>query len=419
MMKLSKKTFFSLLVLVVLAAAGTLLVGCRKKSDGSQQSGGKVQIEFVSLKREAVEIMNKLIVDFEAANPGIDIEQTIVPDPERVLTTRMASNDVPDIFSQWPTVNFQQRVDAGYIADISDLPAIKNIKDDALKITRHNGKDWLVPISYNTMGVWYNKDIFAKYNLATPKTWAEFINVCKTLKSNGVTPALICGKELEPTRQDMCVYLLTVPDYDALYADYAAHKVDLSKPYGNQLRDMARRIIEYQSYAQADIMGSGRDQLRSDFASGKAAMYIEGSWCIPTFVAANPSLNFALMPFPAVAASDTRVTAFPGDFAITMSASAKHPAEARKFLEFIASPVAATYYAEKDGSISCIKGVTYVAPQLADQMKVIDNGQSKPPADVIWTTKQQDDIGAALQNLYMTGDVEKFVTTLRDIWNNG
>jgi raffinose/stachyose/melibiose transport system substrate-binding protein len=331
----------------------------------------------------------------------------------------MASGDVPDLFSQWPTVNFQQRVDAGHIADISDLPAIKNIKDDALKVARYKGKDWLIPISYNTMGVWYNKDIFARYNLAIPATWAEFVNVCKTLKANNITPALICGKELEPTRQDMCVYLLTVPDYDALQADWAAHRVDLSKPYGNQLRDMARRIVEYQTYAQADVVGSGRDQLRADFASGKAAMYIEGSWCIPTFKAANPNLNFGLMPFPAVNAADTKVTAFPGDFAITMSSSAKHPAEARQFLEFIASPAAATYYAQEDGSISCIKGVTYVAPQLADQQKIIDGGRGRAPADVVWTTKQQDDIGAALQSLYMTGDVEKFVTSLRDIWNNG
>ncbi|MDR1286177.1 MAG: extracellular solute-binding protein [Treponema sp.] len=406
-------TRFLFLALIVLTAAGAAFAG------PSSQGGGKTRIEFVSLKREAVDIMNKLIADFEAANPTIDVEQTIVPDPERVLTTRMASNDVPDLFSQWPTVNFQQRVDAGHIADISDLAAIRNIKDDALKVTRYKGKDWLIPISYNTMGVWYNKDIFARYNIAVPTTWAEFISACKTLKANNITPALICGKELEPTRQDMCVYLLTVPDYDTLQADWAARRVDLSKPYGNQLRDMARRIVEYQSYAQTDVIGSGRDQLRADFASGRAAMYIEGSWCIPTFEAANPNLNFSLMPLPAVNAADTRVTAFPGDFAITMSSSAKYPAESRKFLEFITTPAAATYYAEKDGSISCIKGVTYVAPQLADQQKVIDGGRSRSPADVIWTTKQQDDIGAALQNLYMTGDVEKFVTTLRDVWNNG
>ena len=37
-------------------------------------------------------------------------------------------------------------------------------------------------------GVYYNVDIFKKYNIAIPTTWEEFLAACKKLKDAGVTP---------------------------------------------------------------------------------------------------------------------------------------------------------------------------------------------------------------------------------------
>lgn len=46
----------------------------------------------------------------------------------------------------------------------------------------------------SVMTTWfYNKDIFAKYNLDPPKTWDELITISKTLKSNGIIPLAIAG----------------------------------------------------------------------------------------------------------------------------------------------------------------------------------------------------------------------------------
>ena len=36
--------------------------------------------------------------------------------------------------------------------------------------------------------MFYNKKVFAENNLTVPKTWAEFINICDTLKAKGITP---------------------------------------------------------------------------------------------------------------------------------------------------------------------------------------------------------------------------------------
>ncbi|MDA8409081.1 MAG: extracellular solute-binding protein, partial [Treponema sp.] len=44
------------------------------------------------------------------------------------------------------------------------------------------------PTSIEYWGVWYNKSTFKKLNLTPPKTWAEFLKVCDSLKAAGVTP---------------------------------------------------------------------------------------------------------------------------------------------------------------------------------------------------------------------------------------
>jgi raffinose/stachyose/melibiose transport system substrate-binding protein len=43
-------------------------------------------------------------------------------------------------------------------------------------------------VASNYWVITYNKDIFAKYNLTVPKTFADFEKVCETLKTAGITP---------------------------------------------------------------------------------------------------------------------------------------------------------------------------------------------------------------------------------------
>jgi len=59
-----------------------------------------------------------------------------------------------------------------------------------------------------------------------------------------------------------------------------------------------------------------------------------------------------------------------------------------------------------------------VAPQLKAQMDFISGGGGVKPPDVIWTTRQQDAIGAAYQGLYVSKDIEQFCRDLQDVWNN-
>lgn len=76
----------------------------------------------------------------------------------------------------------------GYIYDLSDLPCINNLSEDALKQSTCNGKVFSVPLSYTSFGLIWNVDMLRRYGLEVPENSEEFWNVCETLKQNGILP---------------------------------------------------------------------------------------------------------------------------------------------------------------------------------------------------------------------------------------
>jgi len=410
---------FLMIVLVLAFLTGAAFAG-GSKAASSAPAAGSTTVEFFALKSEVTDIMNKLIGDFEAKNPGVVIEYTVTPDPWGVLTTRMMGNDTPEIFMTWGGPDFRSWVANGYVADLTGQPAIANISQDALDMLRVNGKDYMVPIARNVLGLFINNDMFKQNNLNPPTTWADMLNVCNTFKTAGITSILINGKDVDSIHEETQVYLLTMPSWTALDSDIQNKVVnfsDQSKPYYQDIRDMAKRVVQFYGYAQADVMGAGADQVRDDFSTGKGAMYIDGSWGIASVSGANASLNFKMIPFPAATAQTTKIAYAPDDFAITYSATAKHPDIAKKFLEFMTSKDAAQYYAEQTGTLSCVKSVNYTSPYLKDVYDAINAGKGVAYPNYEWSAEQMDGVSAAFQLLYSTKDIEGFCAALQTGFN--
>ena len=108
-------------VTLCLAMVSTFAVGCGQKNEtdsgkSEEKSSGKVEIEFVQVKREAAESYTKVIEAFEKENPDIVIKQNVVPDAQEVLMTRASSDSLPDMMNHWPTdAQFVQFEDEGVL----------------------------------------------------------------------------------------------------------------------------------------------------------------------------------------------------------------------------------------------------------------------------------------------------------------
>lgn len=56
-----------------------------------------------------------------------------------------------------------------------------------------DGNVYILPETYGTQGIVYNKELFEKYDLHEPETYDEFIEICSVLSEYNVTPIIVGG----------------------------------------------------------------------------------------------------------------------------------------------------------------------------------------------------------------------------------
>lgn len=72
------------------------------------------------------------------------------------------------------------------LLDLSVLDSAKNLRDVVKTANTVNGKLVAIPQEVVAHGLFVNKDMFDKYNLALPNTPEEFMECCKVFKENGI-----------------------------------------------------------------------------------------------------------------------------------------------------------------------------------------------------------------------------------------
>ncbi|MDU5950873.1 MAG: extracellular solute-binding protein, partial [Paenibacillus macerans] len=170
--------------------------------EGGKASGEKKVIKILHWKQENInKAMEEINKAFEEKYPEYKIEYTTTgPDDEykQAQRARITANDV-DILAdlsgmrltpqEWTpgakTPDWQQWIDSGLIADLSDQAFVKNWNaNDIEKAGTYNGKVYAIPTGKVAMsGLFYNKQIFEENGLSVPKTWSEFIKLCDDLKA--------------------------------------------------------------------------------------------------------------------------------------------------------------------------------------------------------------------------------------------
>ena len=340
----------------VVALAGLALAGC--SSGGSASAGGGTTtltiLEHSNPSTQAA--MAVLDKAFEAQNPGIKIQLTAVPTNNfaQVQTARIAAGAVdltegasagsgtqPNpsyVTGAQPT--FVSEAQAGDWVNLTSEPFMKNFSPSALAAVTTDGKVYVVPSGADLYtGVFYNKTTFAKYGLSVPKTWSAFQSVVQTLKSHGVTPLVIGGKDVWPAGLPMLGIvqsLYSTSGMSQLDHSLWTNKVSLASPTSVEVLS---RIQQLYADAGTTFPGVSEVAATADFTNGQAAMWPDGTWNAPTIAQTAPSLQFGYFPLPASDnAADNAVLGGKLDFSFAIPSSAPNKSAALKWLSFYAQP---------------------------------------------------------------------------------
>ena len=122
------------------------------------------KIEFFQQKMEEAphHAYAEVLARFNEEYPDIEIEINTVPDAGTVLMQRIATEDIPPIFSDYPTqTQFKQKVNNGYIECLEGNEFLSRVNPGMIELGKHyDGKTYALPLSQNYMAIFYNIDIF-------------------------------------------------------------------------------------------------------------------------------------------------------------------------------------------------------------------------------------------------------------------
>ena len=380
----------------------------------------ETSIEFFQQKMEEgpQKAYAQIIEKFQAENPDLKIDINTVPDAGTVLMQRISTGDIPPLFSDYPTqTQFKQKIANGYIECLEGNEFLSRVNPGMIDLAINtDGKTYALPLSQNYMAIFYNLDIFEQVGITElPKTWDELIAVCDKLVAANVVPFSFGDKDAgrvghcfqalsQATYPGIVDYIVTVVDGEATIADNA-------EPF----KKIGERMLQLHQYCLPDPLGTADTAMWENFANGKAAMCITGSYARGTILISNPDLNLGAFPIPGdVYDESPLLTGVDAALCISAEATDEQKEIGLKFLEFISRPENAQLWSDTDGAPSCILGTTYSDPRVAP---VIEKAATGVVCD--WfgskvTTQVTSELYQVVQGLLLDGDLDAFITGLDD-----
>ena len=201
---------------------------------------------------------------FEKKHPNIDVNcsYSVWNGYERRNRVYMLSGEEPDVMQ----INFnwirQYSADGtGYydlnkLSDYIDLGAYSN-KD--LSYGTSNGALNAIPIAYNSVVFYYNKDLLDKYGLEVPETWDDLFNAAKVMNKDGRYPLCISDKHL---------FLAEVAHYEQTTGKTL---FDADGRYTGGTDATKELLNFYKRLFDGQVIGLNGDNSDTDFSNGTCA----------------------------------------------------------------------------------------------------------------------------------------------------
>lgn len=224
----------------------------------------------------------------------VNLEMPSSDQYESVLQARLSGDDAPDLYTLHCN-NLGTYNDAGYLYDLSGEPLAGVIYDNVKATVTIDGKLLAVPIESQAWGVLYNKAIFDECGLSAPDTLSDLKTICETLKEKGHTPFMLAFQE-QWVPQLMTG--LTLGDIvsgklndwlDRMYKDEGSYE---------EVREIFDVIDLIMANGTDRAMEEGSEAGAADFAMGKAAMFVQGTWAANTIMTTNPDMQLGVFALP-------------------------------------------------------------------------------------------------------------------------
>ncbi len=333
------------------ASSGTV-GGDSSSSENSTKSQEQITLTYAIWDRNQQPGMEAIAAAFTEKNPHITIEVNVTNWGEywTKLEASATGGAMPDIF--WMHIaQFNMYAEHGMLLDLTGkIPnsLLSNFPEDLVSLYSFDGAQYGVPKDFDTIGVFYNKDLFDAAGVAYPDgdwDWSEFTETARQLTKDGIwgTAAPMDAQQGYWNTMHQAGGFVISEDKKTSGFDDVNSLRGLEWWVGLSLNEKVSppsRVLEENGFFEM-------------FMAEQIAMVMLGSWMVPG-ITQNPELvdkiDVVALPYDKEAASIYNGLAYSG------SAKTKHKEEVLAFLEFCATEEANLIQAEYASAIPAYKG---------------------------------------------------------------
>jgi len=311
-----------------------------QSTNGGSSGGETVELTLAHYADLTAEQTYKKVAEaFMDTHPNIKVKtEPYTGDFHDVLKTRLATGAGPDVFflDAFQSAAF---IDAERLMPLDDYLGDYDLDDFEENLLQAfqgpDGKQYGIPKDYNTLALFYNKQMLEDAGVEVPTTWDELMAAAKTL-TKGNVKGLVLQNEL--------------PRFQPFFYSNGGGMLTDGNPAVNSPEN-AEALKFWLSLFQEDVaatpadLGVGWDG--DAFAQGLAAMTIEGNWMSGYVEELAPDLAYGIAPIPISKEQANMI--FTVSFSV--NSGTKHPAEAAELVKFLTSKEAIAMVADESGGV--------------------------------------------------------------------
>ncbi|WP_084963888.1 ABC transporter substrate-binding protein [Thermoactinospora rubra] len=318
------------------------------------KSSGKVNLTFWSW----VPGVEKAVEEWNRQNPDIQVTVKTTPAGNagtyQNMYNALKAGNAPDLGQ----VEFDSLASFRLQEGLTDIAACEPVKQAAglfapwtwSQVTfGSGGKDgvWAIPQDTGPMALYYRKDLFDKHGIAVPKTWEEYYQAARKLKSADPDAFITHFSQTDP---NWFTGLLWQSGAKLFAQQGDQWSVTVDNPDSRKVADYWQKMIDEKLVA-TDLQGFS-PALYKAWNSGDVVTWISAAWGYSTIRdnAKSTAGKWAVAPMPQWSAGEGKAGNWGGSTTAVLAGS-KHPYEAAKFAMWLNSDPKSLEILNREGGL--------------------------------------------------------------------
>lgn len=261
---------------------------------------------------------------------------------DKQLRVAMLSGSGPDVVYTPGPSYVAAMAQAGQLLPLDDYAAKLGWNDRILPVFldlgTYDGKLYALPKTYETLGLFYNKTVFAEKGWAPPTTIAELEALADKMLAEGIVPFAAGNADWRPTNEHyVSIVLNSIAGPDNMAKALKGEIPWTSEPFVTAI-DTLNKWWQA-GYFGPDYFSLTGEQAFAQIATGKAGMAPTGTWNFTNAQTYFPANNAepGFVGFPSAEGVPYPIYALGIGSTFSIAASSKNPDGAAKVIDYVFS----------------------------------------------------------------------------------